>query len=223
MTSSEPRPGGRRVAALIAAALALALFIAGGEAPAQTGSGTAPPGGAKAPDHSAHDRTKVPKAQRAEDMVKHGEEMRKKLDDFANGVTPCPKTAQEWEDAINLGAQWKAFQEVRDGMKTEFAAELNGTALGQRYDKVFDGKKGLARALEARIRACNPPASAVKGPQEILELVAHMIDVEKGLAGLIPLAVIDCPDCKREKERVNTGESTPGTTTPGTTSPGGKK
>lgn len=195
----------RRVSALIAA-LVLALLVAEGEAC------NPPP---KAPDHSAHDRTKVPKAQRAEDMVKHGEEMRKKLDDFVNGVTPCPKTAQEWEDAINLGAQWKAYQEVRDAMKTEFADQLKGTALGQRYDKVFDGKKGLARALEARIRACNPPASAIKGPQEILELVAHMIDVEKGLAGIIPLAVIDCPDCKREQQRVNTGGSSTGGTQPG--------
>lgn len=214
MTSSEPRPAGSRGAALIAA-VALALLIAAGGAWAQTGGGTppaggAPAGGAKAPNHAAHDRTKVPKAQRAEDMVKHGEEMRKKLDDFANGVSPCPKTPQEWEDLINLGAQWKAYQEVRDGMKTEFADQLRGTPLGQRYDKVFDGKKGLARALEARLRACNPPATAIKSPQELLELVARMIDVEKGLAGIIPLAVIDCPDCKREQQRVNTGGSSSG-------------
>lgn len=220
MTSSEPRPG---IAALIAT-LALALLIAAGGASAQTGSGTppaggAPAGGAKAPDHSAHDRTKVPKAQRAEDMVKHGEDMRKALDDFAAGRTPCPQTAQEWEDAINKGAQWRAFQEVRAAMKAEFAAELNATPLGQRYDKIFDGKKKLTKDLEARLAACNPPASVTKSVEEILQLVAHMVDVEKGLAGIIPLAVIDCPDCKKERERVNTGGPSSG----GTPSGGEKK
>ena len=209
MTSSERGPSVRRVSA-VTVGLALALLIATGAVSAQTGGGAipvagAPAGGANAPDHSAHDRTKVPKAQRAEDMVQRGEEMRKKLDDFADGVTPCPQTAQEWEDATYLGAQWKAYQEVRDVMKAEFGDQLNGTTLGQRYDKVLDGKKGLARALEAGIGPCNPPQSAIKGPQEILELVARMIDVEKGLAGIIPLSAIDCPDCKREQPRVNTG------------------
>jgi hypothetical protein len=143
-------------------------------------------------------------------MVKHGEDMRKKLDDFANGTTPCPRTAQEWDELIDLYAQWKAYQEVRDAMKTEFADQLNNTPLGQRYDKVFDGKKRLNKALEARVQACNPPANAQTSLQDILSRIAHFIDVEKHLAGLIVLAVTDCPDCKRERQRVNTpGPSTP--------------
>ena len=180
MRSSERDPPVRRLSAVLAA-LALALLIALGAVSAQTGGGTLPA-----------------KAQRAEDMVVRGEEMRKRLDDFADGVMPCPQTAPEWEDATHLGARWKAYQEVRRAMKTEFGDQLNGTPLGQRYDKVLDGKKELARALKARIRPCNPPESAIKSPQEILQLVAHMIDVEKGLAGIIPLSAIVCPDCERE-------------------------
>jgi hypothetical protein len=169
----------RRLSAVFAA-LVLALPIAIGAVSAQTGGTTAS------------------KAQRAEDMVVRGEEMRKRLDDFADGVAPCPQTAPEWDEAIHLGAHWKAYQEVRGAMKAEFGEQLKGTPLGQRYDNVLDGRKGLARALEARIRPCNPPESAMKSPQEILQLVADMIDVEKGLAGIIPLSAIDCPDCRRE-------------------------
>ena len=214
MTSSERESPVPRISA-VTAALALALLIASGAVSAQTGGGAlpvggAPAGGANAPDHSAPDRTKVPKAQRAEDMVLRGEEMRKKLDDFADGITPCPQTTPEWEDALHLGARWKAYQEVRESMKTEFGDQLNGAPLGLRYDKVLEGRKGLARALEARIRPCNPPARAIKSPQEILELVAQMIEVEKGLAGIIPLSAIECADCRREPPRMNTGGPSPG-------------
>ena len=179
MRSSEGESPVRRLSTVLAA-LALALPIAIGAVSAQTAG------------------TTVSKAQRAEDMVVRGEEMRKRLDDFADGVTPCPQTAPEWEDATHLGARWKAYQEVRGAMKAEFGDQLNGTPLGQRYDNVLDGRKGLARALEARIRPCNPPESAIKSVQEILQLVEHMIDVEKRLAGIIPRPAIDCPDCRRE-------------------------
>ena len=64
----------RRLSTVLAA-LALALPIAIGAVSAQTAG------------------TTVSKAQRAEDMVVRGEEMRKRLDDFADGVTPCPQTA----------------------------------------------------------------------------------------------------------------------------------
>jgi len=205
LTSTDRRRG----AGVLLSVLALVLGLLAGGVLAQTPP-TPPAGGAKAPDHSAHDRTKVPKPQRAEDMVKHGEELRKQMDDLANPANPCPKTPQEWEDVFNAYAQWKAYQEVRGAMKAEFGDQLNNTPLGQRYDKVFDGKKGLGKALEARLQACNPPANVVKTPQQILETIAHFVDVERGLAGLIALAVTDCPDCKREQQRVNTpGPSTP--------------
>ena len=179
MRSREGESPVRRLSTVLAA-LALALPIAIGAVSAQTAG------------------TTVSKTQRAEDMVVRGEEMRKRLDDFADGVTPCPQTAPEWEDATHLSAHWKAYQEVRGAMKAEFGDQLNGTPLGQRYDNVLDGRKGLARALEARIRPCNPPESAIKSVQEILQLVEHMIDVEKRLAGIIPRPAIDCPDCRRE-------------------------
>ena len=188
------------MSALIAG-LVLAILISSGEACAQTDGAAAEP--AQALYHVAHDRSKVPKAQRAEDMVRHGEEMRRTLEDFAAGTLPCPQTPPEWADATALGAQWKAYREVRNVMKTEFADQLEGTALGQRYDEVFDSRRTLGRGLEARVRACNPPASVIKGPQEILDLVAHMIAVEKGLAGIVPLAVIAPPSAppRRRPER----------------------
>jgi hypothetical protein len=141
-------------------------------------------------------------------MVKHGEELKKKINDLGSGATPCPRTPQEWQEAIDLVAQWKAYQDLRDTMKAEFRDQLDKTPLGQRYDEVFKDKKKATKAAEAALQACNPPQSVMGDNLDIRQVIQQqlerMADVEKHLAGIIVLAVTDCPDCKRERQRVNT-------------------
>ncbi len=202
MTSTSVRLG------RVLGGIALVLALLGGLAWGQPG-GPGPAGGPKAPDHSAHDRTKLPKAQRAKESVDHAKDLRKQIDELGSGSRPCPRTFEEWQAVLDLVAKWRALQEARPLIKAEFKDQLDNQPLGQELDAVFDGKKKATQAAEAAIMNCNPPADvAADGldlKQKIQERVPSMIDAVKAQAGLIVLAVTQCPDCKKEQQRVNTG------------------
>jgi hypothetical protein len=168
--------------------------------------------------HAAHDRTNWTPQQKADELIRRGEELRKAVEELADPNKPCPKTPEEWARAIDVAAAWEAFKDNRKAAKRALGGgngPLDDQTGGEqsrsrRWDKIFDGKSELSDRLKAKLAACNPPGGGLGVLQQVLVLAGEKKDLELGLVGLAPLAPAVCPDCEEDRKKREQQSTQPG-------------
>jgi hypothetical protein len=175
------------------------------------GAGSAP----TAASHAAHDRQNWTPQQKADEIVKHGQAARTAADNFVNGTTPCPTTAEGWDRLLDDLACWFAMQELRKPMKEQFGqpgGPLTDPSRAGPWDRIFDGKKGVNSGLLTRFTNCPKTGlgnlDALQIQERIMQRAQAKIALKQGLFGVAQLPIEECPDCH---PRTGTGTGTGGT------------